>query len=100
MLPEPVFNRKLWSFILRTDCREAERVREADTRITPHGLPVNSMRTLLDHLGSLIFNQIALTGNPEHTFNVATEPAPLQLRAFQLLELDPNRLFPVEVQAP
>ena len=32
MLPEPVFNRKLWSFILRIDCREAERVREADCR--------------------------------------------------------------------
>ena len=73
---------------------------KADTKITPDGLPVNSMRTLLDHLGSLTLNQIALTGNPEQTFNVATEPTPLQQRAFQLLELDPKRMFPVNVQAP
>ena len=72
---------------------------KADTKITPDGLPVNSMRTLLDHLGSLTLNQIALAGNPEQTFNVATEPTPLQQRAFQLLELDPTRMFPVEVQA-
>ena len=73
---------------------------KADTKITPDGLPVNSMRTLLDHLGSLTLNQIALAGNPEQTFNVATEPTPLQQRAFQLLELDPKRMFPVNVQAP
>ena len=73
---------------------------KADTKITPDGLPVNSMRTLLDHLGSLTLNQIALTGNPEHTFNVTTEPTPIQQRAFQLLELDPKKMFPVDVQAP
>ena len=73
---------------------------KADTKITPDGLPVNSMRTLLDHLGSLTLNQIALTGNPEHTFNVTTEPTPVQQRAFQLLKLDPKKMFPVDVQAP
>ena len=70
---------------------------KADTRFTPDGLPANSIRTLPDHLGSLTLNQIALTGNPEHTFNVATEPTPLQQRAFQLLGLDPTRMFPVNV---
>ena len=73
---------------------------KADTKITSDGLPVNSMRTLLDHLGSLTLNQIALTGNPDHTFNVTTEPTPVQQRAFQLLELDPKKMFPVDVQAP
>ncbi len=73
---------------------------KAEPKITPDGLPVNSMRSLLDHLGSLTLNQIALAGNPEQTFNVATEPTPLQQRAFQLFELDPTRMFPVEVQAP
>ena len=63
------------------------------------GLPVNSMRTLLDHLGSLTHYRIALTGSPGHTFNVATEPIPLKQRAFQLLELGPNRMFPVDVPA-
>ncbi len=47
-------------------------------RITPDGRPVNSMCTLLDHLGSLTLNQIALAGNLQQTFNVATEPTPLQ----------------------
>ena len=73
---------------------------KADTKITPDGLPVNSMRTLLDLLGSLTLNQIALAGNPEHTFNVTTEPTPVRQRAFQLLELDPREMFPVDVQAP
>ena len=73
---------------------------KADTKTTSDGLPVNSMRTLLDHLGSLTLNQIALAGNPEQTFHVATEPTPIQQRAFQLLDLDPKRMFPVDVQAP
>ena len=73
---------------------------KADTKITPDGLPVSSMRTLLDHLGSLTLNQIALTGNAEHTFNVTTEPTPVQQRAFQLLKLDPKKVFPGDVQAP
>ena len=72
---------------------------KADTKITQDGLPVNSMRTLLDHLGSLTINQIALAGNPDHTFNVATAPTPLQQRAFQLLQLDPNKMFPVDIPA-
>lgn len=72
---------------------------KADTKLTQDGLPVNSMRSLLDHLGSLSLNQVALAGNPEHTFNVTTEPTPLQQRAFQLLELDPNKMFPVDIPA-
>ncbi len=32
MLPELVFNRKLWDFVLQIDCREAERVREEGCR--------------------------------------------------------------------
>ena len=73
---------------------------KADTKVTTDGLPVNSVRTLLDHLGSLTLNQVALTGYPEHTFNVTTEPTPVQQRAFQLLVLDPKKLFPVDLQAP
>ena len=34
--------------------------RKADTRITPDGLPVNSMRTMLDRFESLTLDQIAL----------------------------------------
>ena len=71
----------------------------AVTRITPGGLPVNGMRTVLDHFGFLTFNQIALTGNPEHTFSVTTELTPVRRRAFQPLELDTKRMFPVNVQA-
>lgn len=32
MLPETLFNRKLWDFVFRIDCREAEGVREAGCR--------------------------------------------------------------------
>ena len=91
-------NAKRTSPVQKAEVSDSAR-QKAATRITPDGLPVNSMRTLLDHLGSLTLNRIALAGNPDHTFNVTTEPTPVQQRAFQLLELDPKRMFPVDVQA-
>ena len=72
---------------------------KAATRTTADGRPVHSLRTLLDHLASLTLNRIALAGNPDHAVTVAADPTPTQHQAFELLGIDPARMFPVSVQA-
>ena len=57
------------------------------------------MRTLLDHSGSRIFNRATLTGNPDQSFSVISEPTPAQLLACELLALDPERMLTVDVRA-
>ena len=64
---------------------------KAAAKITRDGLPVRSMPTLLDDLATLVLNQIALPTLPDHPFAVATEPTPLQRRAFELLDVEPNK---------
>ena len=52
----------------------------------------------LTHLPPLTLNTVHLPDNPENHFTVATRPAPLQRRAFELLDVDPVRMFPERVQ--
>jgi Transposase DDE domain len=54
-------------------------------------LPVASFRDLLDALATLCRNRVRLQGT-ELSFDQHTEPNPLQQRAFELLELNPNRV--------
>jgi DDE family transposase len=71
--------------------RSAVAKRKAASKQTDDGLPVSSLRDLLDALATLCRNRIRLRhGNA--SFDQLTEPSELQRRAFQLLELDPNRL--------
>ena len=56
------------------------------------------MSTLLADLATLCVNQLALTGNPDHTFAVTTQLTSLQRRAFDLLEVEPAKMFPVKGQ--
>ncbi|MCY4312195.1 MAG: IS1634 family transposase [Gammaproteobacteria bacterium] len=60
----------------------------ASTRKTPDGLPVHSLSTLLAELATLTRNQVSLPSNPDQTFTLLAKPAPLQTRAFELLEID------------
>ena len=79
--------------------RTSERARrKSATGTTAAGLPVHSLPTLLDDLATLTLNTVHLPDNPGNRFTVATQPTPLQQRAFELLDVDPVKMFPVRVQ--
>ena len=65
---------------------------KADTKRTPDGLPVQSLRTLLEHLGSLTLNQVTLPQDDQHEFQLLARPTPLQAKAFALLGVDPDKV--------
>ena len=65
--------------------------RKAATKRTEDGLSVSSFRDLLDALATLCRNRIRLRG-AEASFDQLTEANPLQKRAFELLDLNPNRV--------
>ncbi len=65
--------------------------RKAGTKRTEDGLPVSSFRDLIDALATLCQNRIRLHGS-QASFDQLTEQNDLQQRAFELLELNPNRL--------
>ncbi|MCY4021976.1 MAG: IS1634 family transposase [Anaerolineaceae bacterium] len=80
--------------------RTSERARQKSaSKTTAEGLPVHSLPTLLEDLATLALNTVHLPDNPQNRFTVATQPTPLQRRAFELLDLDPAKMFPVRVQA-
>jgi transposase len=65
--------------------------RKKATKRTDDGLPASSFRDLLDALATLCRNRIRLSG-ADVSFGQLTEQNDLQRRAFQLLELNPNRV--------
>ncbi len=69
---------------------ERAKAKASDKR-TPDGLPVHSFATLLADLGTLTLNEAFLPERPDSHFLLASEPTELQARAFELLELDPDR---------
>ncbi|MCZ0943404.1 MAG: transposase [Gammaproteobacteria bacterium] len=73
--------------------------RKSASKTTADGLPAHSLTTLLDDLATLALNTVQLPGSPESRFFVATQPTPLQRKAFELLDVDPAKMFPVRVQA-
>ena len=81
------------------EAQPSERARrKSATKSTAGGLPVYSLPTLLDDLATLAVNVMELPGNPGHTFTGATQPTRMQRRAFELLGVDPAKMFPVRVQ--
>ena len=67
---------------------------KADTKATPDGFPVHSMKTLLDDLATLTLNQVTLPADPDQDFPMIAQPTPLQCKAFALLEIDPAKVVP------
>ncbi len=67
---------------------------KADGRLTPDGLPVHGLTTLLADLGTLTLNEATVPGTPDHTFPVFPQPTRLQSRALGLLEIDPAKILP------
>ncbi len=69
----------------------------ADTKRTVDGLPVHSLRTLLDDLSGLALNQLRLPGHGDSLLTVVTKPTPVQKRAFRLLGVKPDRNVPIRM---
>ncbi len=65
--------------------------RHEDVRLDP-------VLALTEDLANLTLNTLHLPHNPENRFAVATQPTPLQRRAFQLLDIDPVKVFQVSVR--
>ena len=62
--------------------------RKDQTKRTTDGFPVQSFRTLLAHLATLVKNRVVPRGaGPRAAFALLTQPTPLQERAFPLLGL-------------
>jgi hypothetical protein len=71
--------------------RSAAAKGKAASKRSDDGLPVSSFRDLLDALATLCRNRIRLRGS-QASFDQLTEQNKLQQRAYQLLELNPNRV--------
>lgn len=58
----------------------------------PEGLPLQSLRTLLDHLGTPTLNWVPLTRDDPHEFRLLALKTTLQAPASALLGVDPARI--------
>ena len=87
--------RKLAPLLLEDAEREAAADRAASKR-TPVGLPVQSLRTLLEHLGTLTLNRVTLMRDDPHESELLARKTSLQAVAFALLGVGPDGLFPVD----
>jgi hypothetical protein len=66
--------------------------REKDSRsITPDGLRVHSLHSLLADLATFTRNQVTTAAAPDRTLILYSRPTPLQQKAFDLLGVDPTR---------
>ena len=71
--------------------------RKAHTKETRDGLPVHSFRTLIDDLASVVVNVIRLPGAGTERTTIVTRRTRLQSRAFELLEINPDRTVPISM---
>ena len=73
--------------------RSAGAKRKERTKLTADGLPVQSFRTLLANLATLVPNRVMPRGaDPRAAFDLLTQPTKLQERAFALLGLPLTRM--------
>jgi transposase len=68
--------------------RSAAALEKVHTHITEDGAPVQSLRTLIAELATLVRNTCRTPGDLEHpaTFDLLTTPTDLQRRAFDLID--------------
>ena len=64
--------------------------RKAATKRTADGLPVHSFQSLLAELATFTRNTMAMAAAPHDTFLLYPQPTPIQLRAFELLAVQPR----------
>lgn len=60
-------------------------MKKANTKVNAEGLPVQSFRSLLSSLGSVVKNTLQMSNCNQATFTKTTTPTPLQKHAFKLL---------------
>lgn len=78
------------SIVAKAERSDAAELKAA-TKRTADGLPVHSFRSLLDDLGTVTRNTMAMVQNPDATFVLYPKLTPTQERAFQLLGV-PSRV--------
>jgi hypothetical protein len=64
--------------------------RKAATKRTADGLQVHSFQSLLAELATFTRNTMAMAAAPRDTFLLYPQPTPIQLRAFELLAVQPR----------
>jgi hypothetical protein len=64
--------------------------RKAATKRTSDGLPVHSFQSLLADLATFTRNTMAMAVAPQDSFLLYPQPTPIQLRAFELLAVQPR----------
>ncbi len=64
--------------------------RKAATKRTADGLPVHSFQSLLAELATFTRNTMAIAAAADDTFLLYPQPTPTQLRAFELLAVQPR----------
>ena len=74
-------------------------IRKALTLQTETGHPAHSLRTLLEDLATLTWNEASMPDQPEAVFPLLTQPTPLQEEVFQRLDIDHRKVVPVQTQA-
>ena len=75
--------------VLKAVRSEHAKAKDASKR-ADDGLPLHSLRTLLQDLSTLTYN-IARTGaNPDATIVITSRPTPIQNKAFKLLAISPD----------
>ena len=67
---------------------------KTDSKKTPDGMPVHSFETLLEDLSTLNLNQVSLQVKSDNTIPITTKPTALQSKAFELLGVDPGKMYP------
>jgi transposase len=65
---------------------------KAASKRTAAGLPAQSLRSLLRHLGTLTLNDVTLAQDEQHEFPLVARPTALQAEAFALLDVDPEKI--------
>ena len=66
-------------------------------KTAPNGDPVHSFRTVLDDLASVVVNVVRLPGAGTERTTIVTRRTRLQSRAFELLEVNPDRTVPISM---
>jgi len=84
---ELVMDRKRRDPVAPARASESVRLKKT-THLTPEGLPVQSVRTLLAHLGTRTRNTCVVTSDPQQTkFSQVTEADALQAEALRLIKM-------------
>jgi len=68
-----------------------EALAKSRKKVTPDGLPVHSMTTLLADLATLTLNEMVVPSHQDHAFVTTPEPTALQARALELLDIRIDR---------